>query len=93
MRAFFLNAPKLALNAIEMPNLDVVPAIQGKFAYLHFFSKTQAEMDGVFPKLKAHLSLTGLERRYCMMIGGSEAVVKTLNPILKRFALVNIPEK
>ena len=60
MRAFFLNAPKPALNAINLPKHDVVSTLQGKFDYMHFFSKTQAEMDDVFPKLKAHLSLTGM---------------------------------
>ena len=44
MRAFFLNAPESALNAINLPGLDVGIALQGEFDYLHFFTKTQAEM-------------------------------------------------
>ena len=60
MRAFFLNAPQAALDAIGLPSLDVGAALQGKFDYLHFFSKTQVEMDGSFPKLKQHLKPTGM---------------------------------
>ena len=60
MRAFFLNAPQSALNAINLPGLDVGSALQGEFDYLHFFTKTQAEMDDSFPKLKKHLKPTGM---------------------------------
>ena len=60
MRAFFLNAPQSALNAITLPGLDVGSALQGAFDYLHFFTKTQAEMDDSFPKLKQHLKNTGM---------------------------------
>ncbi len=60
MLAFFLNAPENALGAIRLPRLDVGSALQGKFDYLHFFTKTQAEMDDLFPKLKRHLKPTGM---------------------------------
>ena len=60
MRALFLNAPQSALNAINLPELDLGSALQGEFDYLHFFSKTQAEMDDSFPKLKQHLKPTGM---------------------------------
>ena len=62
MRAFFLNAPQTALDAVNLPSLDVGSALQGEFDYLHFFTKTQAEMDGMFPKLKNHLKSTGMLR-------------------------------
>ena len=60
MRAFFVNAPHSALNAINLPGLDVGSVLQGEFDYLHFFTKTQAEMDDSFPKLKRHLKPTGM---------------------------------
>ena len=60
MRAFFLNAPQPALNAINLPRLDVGSALQGEFDYLHFFTKTQAEMEESFPKLKKHLAPAGM---------------------------------
>ena len=60
MRAFFLSAPKSALEAINLPSLEVGTGLQGEFDYLHFFTKTQAEMDDSFPKLKRHLKPTGM---------------------------------
>jgi hypothetical protein len=60
MRAFFLNAPKSALEAINLPSLEIDTVLQGEFDYIHFFSKTQAEMVGSFPKLKRHLKPTGM---------------------------------
>jgi hypothetical protein len=55
MRAFFVNAPQSALDAIHLPGLDISSALYGEFDYLHFFTTTQAEMDAAFPKLKRHL--------------------------------------
>ena len=60
MRAFFFNAPESALKAINLPRLDVGSGLRGEFDYIHFFTKTQAEMDDSFPKLKRHLKLTGM---------------------------------
>ena len=60
MRAFFLNAPQSVLVAISLPGLDVGSALQGKFDYLHFFTKTQVAMDDASPKLKRHLKPTGM---------------------------------
>ena len=60
MRAYFLNAPESALNAVNLPKLAVGSALEGEFDYLHFFTKTQAEMNESFPKLKRHLKPTGM---------------------------------
>ena len=60
MRTFFLNAPEPILNAINLPGLDVGSALQGEFDYLHLFTKTQLEMDDLFPKLKRHLKPKGM---------------------------------
>ena len=60
MRAFFLNAPKSVLKATNPPSLEVDFVLQGEFDYIHFFTKTMAEMDDLFPKLKRHLKPTGM---------------------------------
>jgi len=60
MRAFFVNAPQSALEAINLPRLDIGSELQGEFDYLHFFTTTQAELDAIFPKLKRHLKPTGM---------------------------------
>lgn len=60
MRALFLDAPQSALDAIHLPSLDVGSALQGECDYLHFFTKTQVEMDELFPKLKRHLKPKGM---------------------------------
>ena len=60
MRAFFLYAQQSALKAVNLPSLEVDSVLQGEFDYIHFFTKTQAEMDDSFPKLKRHLKPTGM---------------------------------
>ena len=56
MRAFLVNAPK----TIDPVNLEVAPTLRGNFDYIHFFTKTQAEFDDKFPRLKAHLRPSGM---------------------------------
>ena len=60
MRAFFLYAQQSALKAINLPSLEVDSVLQGEFDYMHFFTKTQTEMDDSFPRLKRHLKPTGM---------------------------------
>jgi hypothetical protein len=60
MRAFFLHAPQSTLEAINLPSLEIDAVLQGEFDYIHFFTKTQVEMNGKFPKLKQHLKSTGM---------------------------------
>lgn len=60
MRAFFVNAPALALKAIELPELAVSEDLDGDFDYIHFFSITRAEVDETLPKLKPHLRASGM---------------------------------
>ena len=59
-RAYFANAPTTALRAIDLPPLDVSEALRGHFHYIHLFVRTQAEMTGAFPQLKAHLGDAGM---------------------------------
>jgi hypothetical protein len=58
-KAFFVNAPAQSLETMELPNLEVAAKLEGAFDYLHLFTKTQVELDEVFPKLKTHLKPTG----------------------------------
>lgn len=60
MRAFFVNAPQSALDAINLPTLAIASELRGQFDYVHVFTITQAEMDDVFPRLKRHLKPTGM---------------------------------
>ncbi len=60
MRAFFVNAPIAALEAINLPSLTIDSELVGEFDYIHFFTITQAEMNDIFPKLKCHLKPTGM---------------------------------
>ena len=60
MRAFFVNAPSAALEAINLPILTIGSELVAEFDYIHFFMITQAEMNDIFPKLKCHLKPTGM---------------------------------
>lgn len=59
-RAFFVNAPKEAVEAIDPSNLDLAEKLTGKFDYIHFFVISQEEFNDMFPKLKTHLKPTGM---------------------------------
>ena len=59
-RAIFVGAPGAAREAIDPPDLDIAPELAGEFDYVHLFARSRAELDGVFPELKAHLKPTGM---------------------------------
>ena len=59
-RTFLVNAPAAAAEAIDPAHLDVASRLQGKFDYIHFFTRSQEEFNGRFPKLKSHLKPTGM---------------------------------
>ena len=59
-RAIFINAPAEALEAIELPSLDVASKLTGYFDYIHLFAKGQTEFRKTFPRLKAHLKPSGM---------------------------------
>lgn len=60
MRAIFVNAPDDAVNAIDLPTLELKTKLIGDFDYIHFFANTQAEFHDKFPKLKEHLKEIGM---------------------------------
>jgi hypothetical protein len=59
-RAIFVNAPGSAEDAIDPPDLDVVTRLSGDFDYIHLFTKSQADLDRTFPRLRDHLRPTGM---------------------------------
>ncbi len=60
MRTFFLHAPSSAIDAINIPALDVSEVLRGEFDYIHLFATSQAVMDKEFPRLRRHLKGTGV---------------------------------
>ena len=58
-RTIFIGAPEAALEAIDLPSLDVASELAGEFDHIHLFARTRAELDDAFPKLKAHLKPAG----------------------------------
>ena len=58
--AYFVNAPKEAVEDIHLPEVNISKSLKGEFDYIHLFVKTQAEQTELFPKLKEHLKLNGM---------------------------------
>ena len=58
-RAYFVNAPVEAIQAVDPPHLEVGEKLNGEFDYIHLFVKSQAELDEVFPQLKPYLAARG----------------------------------
>ena len=59
-RAYMVNAPKEAVEAIDPPPLELATKLTGDFDYIHFFAKSQDEFNDTFPKLKKHLKPGGM---------------------------------
>jgi hypothetical protein len=60
MRAIFINAPIVAIQAINPPVLELESVLEGDFDYIHFFAHHQASFHETFPALKNHLKLAGM---------------------------------
>jgi hypothetical protein len=59
-RAIFLNAPPDVLEAMRAPDLNVASNLSGYFDYIHFFTKSQSELEDTFSRLKDHLKPNGM---------------------------------
>lgn len=59
-RAILINAPASAVKAIELPRVKRATRLSGEFDYIHFFARTQVELDKKLPALKKHLKSTGM---------------------------------
>ena len=60
MLTFFHNAPAAALQAIQLPELNVSGNLRGEFDYAHLFTISQAEMEVDFPRIQRHLKQAGM---------------------------------
>lgn len=58
-QAIFIHAPSEAVKAISLPSINIADRLDGEFDYIHFFTKTQADFNDTFPKLKTHLKPDG----------------------------------
>lgn len=59
-RAILINAPTDAVQDIKLPKLRKASRLAGEFDYIHFFARTQAQLDKKLPALKKHLKSTGM---------------------------------
>jgi hypothetical protein len=59
-RAFLVNAPPEAVEAIDLPDLEIAARLTGEFDYIHLFSKSQEDLKSHFSKLKTHLKPEGM---------------------------------
>lgn len=59
-RSLLVDAPKEAVDAMQLPDVDLRTAGRGAFGYIHLFVTKQAEMQRRFPVLKRHLEKGGM---------------------------------
>jgi hypothetical protein len=60
MRAIFVNAPPEVIQAIGSAGLEVASNLSGDFDYIHFFAKSESELEHDFPRLRDHLKPAGM---------------------------------
>lgn len=60
MRAFLVDAPPDAVDAIALPDLEIAAQLTGEFDYIHLFTRQQKDFSDHFPKLKSHLKRDGV---------------------------------
>ncbi|MBT1701305.1 hypothetical protein KK083_30715 [Fulvivirgaceae bacterium PWU4] len=59
-RGILINAPGDIHTTLHLPALDLASRLTGHFDYIHFFTKTLADLDRRFPVLMKHLQATGM---------------------------------
>ena len=59
-RAIFIAAPEDTRAGLELPDLHVASRLTGYFDYIHFFTKTQKDLDRRFSTLRKHLGAGGM---------------------------------
>lgn len=60
IRAIFIDAPSEAIEAIDLPSLNMATQLTGAFDYIHLFAKNQIAFKKNFPKAKKHLNPDGM---------------------------------
>lgn len=59
-RAILVNAPAEAVEAMDLPPLELATELIGDFDYIHFFVTNQEDFKKTFSKLKPHLKPSGM---------------------------------
>lgn len=60
IRAILINAPTEAIEAINLPDIEINKELKNDFDYIHLFVKNQVEFKEKFPLLKGYLKSTGM---------------------------------
>ncbi len=60
IRSIFIDAPTEAIEAIDLPTINIASKLSGSFDYIHLFAKSQSTLKKHFPKSKAHLKPGGM---------------------------------
>lgn len=58
-RSYISHAPIEGLQAMSLPSLNISEHLHGEFGYIQLFVQTRNQLDQEFPKLKAHLGMSG----------------------------------
>lgn len=58
-RTHAIDPPAGVLDTLGLPELDLVPVLDGMYDYIHLFVTTRAAMHAQFPVAKAHLAPAG----------------------------------
>jgi hypothetical protein len=58
-RAIFVDAPVEAIEAFNLPSLNIASRLTGYFDYIHLFVRSESKLRKKFPKLKTHLKPEG----------------------------------
>ena len=59
-KTYFINAPSEAIEALNLPDIQLIKGLRGEFDYIHLFVNYLSEQEDIFPKLKKHLKLDGM---------------------------------
>ena len=59
-RSLLVDAPEQAVDAMQLPDVDLKRLRRGMFGYIHLFVTKQAEMERTFPTLMRHLEMGGM---------------------------------
>jgi len=51
-KTYFVDAPKEAIEALNLPDVQLSKTLKGEFDYIHLFVEQQSEQENIFPKLK-----------------------------------------
>ncbi|WP_026632438.1 hypothetical protein [Dyadobacter alkalitolerans] len=59
-KALFVNAPKVVIQSLDLPDVEFSEQLTGGFDYIHLFVTRQVDQEDLFPKLKSKLKSDGM---------------------------------